>query len=54
MAASHSTLQVITRQVKRLSDTDVYALTLSGNRAVRNLADKEAHRRAETYALENS
>lgn len=47
-------LRVITAQVKRLTDTDVYALTFSGDRATRRVAMQEAHERAESYAMENS
>lgn len=44
-------INAIARQLARLSDEDVYALTFSADRSVRREAFEAAHKRAETYAL---
>jgi len=41
----------VASQIRHLSDADVYALTFSADRAMRRIADQEAHKRAENYAL---
>ena len=48
-----ATVRHITAQIKHLSDSEVYALTFAGDRAVRRVAMNDAHRRAEEYALAN-
>jgi hypothetical protein len=50
-AATSAAIRVIAGQIQRLSDAEVYALTLSGDRNVRRIADRIAHKRAEQYAL---
>lgn len=44
-------LRAIAREVGRMNDADVYALTYSGDRLTRRIAMQSAHERAERYAL---
>jgi hypothetical protein len=44
-------INAIARQLARLTDEDVYALTYSADRSVRREAMSVAHNRAEQYAL---
>lgn len=41
----------IASQINRMKDWEVYALTLSADRATRAIAERIAHERAEAYAL---
>lgn len=50
-AATPKAVRTIAAQIARLSDEDIYALTYSADRVTRNVADQEAHKRAEQYAL---
>lgn len=50
----NSAARKIASQVGRLSDAAVFALTLSEDRVTRELADLEAHKRAEAYARAHS
>lgn len=47
-----ATVRQIARQIKRMSDAEIYALSLSGDRATRRIASQICHQRAEAYALE--
>ena len=44
-------INAIARQLSRLADEDVYALTYSADRTVRREAFEAAHKRAESYAF---
>ena len=46
-----ATVRRIASQVKRMRDFEVYALTYSADRRTRQVAMREAHERAEAYAL---
>jgi hypothetical protein len=46
-------LHLIARQVRRMSDTEVYALTTVPDRVTREIAERVAHERAERYAMES-
>ena len=48
---SRTIVQIMAAQISELSDEDVYALTFSADRAARREAEREAHKRAELYAL---
>lgn len=50
-AATSAAIRTIARQVKRMSDSEIYALTLSADRTTRRVASQIAHERAEAYAL---
>lgn len=46
-----ATLRRISAQIEKMSDADAYALTFAGDRAVRTLALRSCHNRAEEYAM---
>lgn len=46
-----ATVRHIAAQIKRMSDADVYAMTLAGDRTTRRIATEIAHKRAEAYAM---
>lgn len=49
---TEAALRVIASQVGRLDDADVYALAMgAGDRTLQAAADREAHKRAEAFAL---
>lgn len=50
-AATYRLTQAIERQLRSLTDEDVFSLTFSGDRHTREVANREAHKRAEQYAL---
>lgn len=43
--------RTVAREIRNLSDADIYALTYSSDRSVRRIADRIAHERAEAYAF---
>lgn len=43
--------RTVAREIKNMSDADIYALTYSADRTTRRIADSIAHERAEAYAL---
>lgn len=53
-AKTSSAIRQIERQIKRMSDADVYALSLSADRVTRRIASQDAHKRAEAYAMGES
>lgn len=46
-----ATIRHIAKQIKRMSDAEVYALTFAGDRTVRRIAMQSAHERAEAEAI---
>jgi hypothetical protein len=42
----------IARQVKRMSDAEVFTLSMSADRTTRRIASQVAHQRAEAYAMD--
>lgn len=46
-----ATVRHIAAQIKRMSDSEVYAMTLAGDRTTRRIASEIAHKRAEAYAM---
>lgn len=50
-AASASMLREINRQIRKMSDAEVYAMTFASDSATRRIANRIAHQRAEAYAL---
>lgn len=46
-----ATIRHIASQIKRMADAEVYALTYAADRTLRQAADREAHKRAEAYAM---
>jgi len=43
--------RIVAHEIRNLSDADIYALTYSADRATRQIANRIAHERAETYAF---
>lgn len=50
-AATDRLARIIEKQIRGLTDEDVFGLTFSDDRNTRRIADREAHKRAENYAL---
>jgi hypothetical protein len=50
-ANQSAALRRISAQIQKMSDAEAYALTFADNRAVRTLAMRACHNRAEDYAL---
>lgn len=46
-----ATVRHIARQIQRMSDAEVFALSLSGDRTTRRIASQVCHQRAEAFAL---
>jgi hypothetical protein len=46
-----ATVRHIARQIKRMGDAEIYALSLSADRTTRRIASQIAHERAEAYAM---
>lgn len=49
--SNSATLRRISAQIQKMSDADAYALTFAGDRAVRMLALRSCHNRAEEFAM---
>jgi hypothetical protein len=47
-----ATARHIARQIARMSDAEIYALSLAADRTTRRIASQVCHQRAEAYALE--
>lgn len=50
-SAEPATVRHIAAQIKRMTDAEVYAMTLEGDRTTRRIASEIAHKRAEAYAM---
>ena len=46
-----ATIRHIAKQIRRMDDATVYALSLSADRTTRRVASQVAHERAEAYAM---